>query len=103
MIDALLNMVIGMGTVFAVLVLISLLIASLNIIPYIQNKLEAKKQAKNAMNNGTSDNDTANNEPIYESYDVSDDTQLVAVITAAIMAYGNASNSDFVVRSIKRR
>ncbi|MBO4214249.1 MAG: OadG family protein [Lachnospiraceae bacterium] len=103
MIDALLNMVIGMGTVFAVLVLISLLIASLNIIPYIQNKLEAKKQAKSAMNNGTSDNGTANNEPIYESYDVSDDTQLVAVITAAIMAYGNASNSDFVVRSIKRR
>lgn len=98
MIDALLNMVIGMGSVFAVLILISLLIASLNIIPYIQNKLEAKKKA-----NATANVETANNDVIYESYDVSDDTQLVAVITAAIMAYGNASNSDFVVRSIKRR
>ena len=95
--DALLNMIIGMGSVFAVLILISLLIAALNIIPYIQNKLKAKK-----IQDVKTDN-IANTQVNYESYDVSDDTQLVAVITAAIMAYGNASNSDFVVRSIKRR
>ena len=97
-VDALLNMVIGMASVFMVLILISLLIASLNIVPYLQNKLNAKKKA----------NDTENTASVPEasisSYDVSNDTQLVAVITAAIMAYGNnASDSDFVVRSIKRR
>ena len=95
--DALLNMIIGMGSVFAVLILISLLIAALNIIPYIQNKLKAKK-----IQDVKTDN-IANTQVSYESYDVSDDTQLVAVITAAIMAYGNNTDSDFVVRSIKRR
>ena len=95
--DALLNMIIGMGSVFAVLILISLLIAALNIIPYIQNKLKAKK-----IQDVKTDN-IANTQVSYESYDVSNDTQLVAVITAAIMAYGNNTDSDFVVRSIKRR
>jgi sodium pump decarboxylase gamma subunit len=95
--DALLNMIIGMGSVFAVLVLISLLIAALKIIPYIQNKLKAKQIQDIKTESAT------NTQVNYESYDVSNDTQLVAVITAAIMAYGNNTDSDFVVRSIKRR
>ncbi|MCR5374495.1 MAG: OadG family protein [Lachnospiraceae bacterium] len=95
--DALLNMIIGMGSVFAVLILISLLIATLKIIPYIQKKINSKK-LQDVMTEGiTKALDS------YESYDVSMDTQLVAVITAAIMAYGNNTDSDFVVRSIKRR
>ncbi|MBQ1871696.1 MAG: OadG family protein [Lachnospiraceae bacterium] len=97
-VDALLNMVIGMASVFMVLILISLLIASLNIVPYLQNKLNAKKKAN------VTENTASVPEASVSSYDVSNDTQLVAVITAAIMAYGNnASDSDFVVRSIKRR
>lgn len=97
-VDALLNMVIGMASVFMVLILISLLIASLNIVPYLQNKLNAKKKAN------VTENTAFVPEASVSSYDVSNDTQLVAVITAAIMAYGNnASDSDFVVRSIKRR
>ena len=96
--DALLNMVIGMASVFTVLILISLLIASLNIIPYLQNKFKNKKKEDVKEVTETIP------EVSFDSYDVSSDTQLVAVITAAIMEYGNnASESDFVVRSIKRR
>ncbi|MBQ7076518.1 MAG: OadG family protein [Lachnospiraceae bacterium] len=94
--DALRNMVIGMASVFAVLILISLLIYSLNIIPYLKNKFESRKKSTVNVPEST---DT----PVQEYEDVTNDTELVAVIAAAVMAYGNLNESDFIVRSIKRR
>ena len=92
-----LNTLIGMGTVFAVLILLCLIISCFNIFP----KLEAKKKNK------TSAVASAPIAQIIEKEEMSDDSELVAVITAAIHAYESSSamgtTDDFVVRSIKRR
>ena len=87
-----LNTLMGMGTVFAILILISLLIYALRIIPYI----ESKKQR--AALNETEEN--SDQKPEQEDMD---STELIAVITAAVSAQTGASTDDFVVRSIKRR
>lgn len=92
-----LNTLIGMGTVFAVLILLCLIISCFNVFP----KLEAKFKNKTAA--------PAIDQPIaqiIEKEEMADDSELVAVISAAIAAYeeSQGSSSDgFVVRSIKRR
>ncbi|MCR5641630.1 MAG: OadG family protein [Lachnospiraceae bacterium] len=91
------NVLLGMGTVFAILILISLCIYAFNIIPYLQNKKKAKKQAK------VSAAPVAAAAEAPARVDVSDDGELIAVIAAAIAASTGASTDDFVVRSIKRR
>lgn len=94
-----LNTLIGMGTVFAVLILLCLIISCFNIFP----KLEAMKKEKKANNETVA----APIAQIIEKEEMSDDSELVAVITAAIHAYESSSavgtTDDFVVRSIKRR
>ncbi len=94
---AALNTVLGMGTVFAVLILISLIIASFAAIPTIQKIFSKKKAAEPAA-------ETKAAPVVEEVYDESDDMELVAVIAAAIAAYeGSASTDGFVVRSIHKR
>ena len=96
---AALNTLLGMGTVFCVLILISLIISCFGIIPKIQDKF-AKKPAKNDVKNAAVDNTIAQ---IIEKEELSDDLELVAVISAAIAASEGASSTDgFVVRSIRR-
>ena len=95
-----LNTLISMSVVFCVLILISLLISCFKIFPY----LEQKKAEKATVAAGT---ETAQ-EPVTtqateNEQPVSDDTELVAVIAAAIAASTGTSTSDFVVRSINRR
>ena len=96
---ALLNTVIGMGTVFIVLILISFIISLLKYIPKllgVDKKDEKKNEAPVAA---------AKEEPVVEDdEDLVDDTELVAVITAAIMAsMGDEAPADgLVVRSIRR-
>ena len=94
------NTIMGLGIVFFVLVLIAIVIYAFNIIPYITNKLNSKK-------NDSQDEVVADSVPknvaSVDSEDMSDDLELVAVITAAIAASTGASTDDFVVRSIKRR
>lgn len=90
------NTLMGMGTVFVVLILISLIISCFKIFPY----LESKKSGKTA--------DTAKKEEIATPQNVAEDVQqddleLVAVIAAAVAASTGTSTDDFVVRSIKRR
>lgn len=96
-----LNTLLGMGTVFAVLILICLIISCFGIIP----KIQAAKSGKKADNKVSAD--TGNRiaaSPVQESDDVSDDLELVAVIAAAIAASEGAASTDgFVVRSIRRR
>ncbi len=98
MVKAALNTVICISIVFVVLIFISLLISCFKIFPY----LEAKKKEKAAKSIETTQPVSAQEETIVEQ-PVSDDTELVAVIAAAIAAYEGTSTSDFVVRSIRRR
>ena len=102
---AALNTLIGMGTVFVVLILISLIISCFSIIPKIQNKMANKKAAKPAEEAASVDKAAAQIvEQEAVAADLTDDLELVAVIAAAIAAYeGSASTDGFVVRSIRRR
>lgn len=92
--------IMGMGTVFIVLILISFIISAFALIPKIQKKMESKKEAKRAGNNEAVDQTIAQ---IIEKEELSDDTELVAVIAAAIAASEGATSTDgFVVRSIRK-
>lgn len=96
MVKAALNTLIGMGTVFVVLIMISGIISAFRIIPKIQAKF-SKKEEKNE----TAPAPAA--APVVEEVDESDDLELVAVIAAAIAAYEGAASTDgFVVRSIRK-
>lgn len=95
---ATLNTILGMGTVFVVLVLISLIISSFGLI----SKLEAKMKKKNETVAPVS----AAPAPVQVVAEETDDLELIAVISAAIAAYEEAnggSGDGYVVRSIKRR
>lgn len=96
---AALNTLLGMGTVFIVLILISIIISCFGIIPKLQAKF-AKKPAKENVKSAAVDNTIAQ---IIEKEELADDLELVAVISAAIAASEGAASADgFVVRSIKR-
>lgn len=95
MANAGLNTLMGMGVVFAVLILISLIIYCFKIFPYLEQKI--KKNDKTTV--------PVTSETVQEVQPVAamDDLELVAVIAAAIAASTGTSTDDFVVRSIKRR
>lgn len=99
---AALNTVLGMGTVFVVLILISLIISAFKFIPEIQEKMSKKQEA--AMNVVESIDNTVSQIEEQEAEELVDDGELVAVITAAIMASmgAEAPADGLVVRSIKR-
>lgn len=102
MVKAALNTLMGMGTVFAVLILISVLISAMGVIPKLQEKAKKKKvvEVSNDIKVESVDNTIAQ---IIEKEEQSDDLELVAVIAAAIAAYEGAASTDgFVVRSIRR-
>lgn len=85
-----LNTLLGMGTVFVMLILISFLISAFVL---FQKK---PKEAPKAVAAPVVANEA-------EEEELVDDTELVAVIMAAISAYeGNGSTDGFVVRSIKK-
>ena len=96
---AALNTVISMAVVFAVLILISLLISCFKIFPYLEKKKAAKAATAVAGNAQEQTTETVT----VDEPQVADDTELVAVIAAAIAASTGTSTSDFVVRSINRR
>jgi len=95
---AALNTLMGMGTVFVVLILISLIITCFTFIPKIQKAFSKKKTED--VKAVAVDNTIAQ---IIENEELSDDSELVAVIAAAIAASEGAVSTDgFVVRSIRR-
>ena len=94
-----LNTVICMSIVFVVLVFISLVISCFKIFPY----LEAKKKENALKSMEKKDAVVTQIEQREELEQLTDDTELVAVIAAAIASYEGTSTSDFVVRSIRRR
>lgn len=116
---ALLNTLLGMGTVFAVLIFISLLISLFAYIPKLQQRFGKKQEtdgqsAEPGRPRGVQANVSATRfggfkfrakttEPAKaEEKDYIDDRELVAVITAAIAAYQGTSTDGLIVRSIKR-
>lgn len=110
--SALLNTIIGMGTVFIVLIFISCLIGMFKIIPKIQKKMELRQEADmnvvSAIDNTVSQiAEKEELEEIEEIEELVDDGELVAVITAAIMASMTSNGEEvpadgLIVRSIKR-
>lgn len=100
-----LNTILGMGTVFIVLIFISLMIGLFAYIPKIQQKMSKKKEAKaEAEVEVVSSIDNTVSQIVEQEEELVDDGELVAVITAAIMAsMGDEVPADgLVVRSIKR-
>ena len=101
MATAALNTVICMSIVFAVLIFISLLISGFKIFPYLEEQKKAKAAA--AAKAVVADNNVVTQIEQREEQELADDTELVAVIAAAIAAYEGTSTDGFVVRSIRRR
>ena len=92
-----LNTVLGMGTVFVVLIFISFIISLFKFIPAIHNKFSKKPQTE------TKKEASAAAPAPVEVVPATDDSELIAVISAAIAASEGTSTDGFVVRSIKRR
>ncbi len=91
-----LNTLMGMGTVFVVLILISLIIYCFRYISVLSDKMSGreKKQEKQPEVPQTAE---------QPGQALTDDLELVAVISAAIAANEGTSTDSFVVRSIHRR
>lgn len=91
-----LNTLLGMGTVFVVLVLISFIISAFGLISKMQDNSSKKTEPVAAPAPAPA--------PVAQvvEEELSDDTELVAVIAAAIAAYEGTSTEGFRVRSIKR-
>ena len=90
------NTLLGMGTVFAVLIFLAFIISLMKYIPALFGQTKQKENVK----------ETTAKQPeaaVTESVEEVDDYELVAVITAAIAAQEGTSTDGFVVRSIKRR
>ena len=90
---AALNTLMGMGTVFGVLIVISLIIFAFRFIGDLQNI--GKKKTEEAV--------VTNTPEVVEEVPLTDDLELIAVISAAIAASEGTSTDSFVVRSIHRR
>lgn len=98
---ATLNTVLGIGFVFLILALIILIISFFKFLPGNKAIRNADKKATETADNISADNNS------YEETDLTDDKELVAVITAAISAFCSDVNPDdlsggFVVRSIRK-
>ncbi|MBE5883109.1 MAG: hypothetical protein E7291_01605 [Lachnospiraceae bacterium] len=99
---AALNTLIGMGTVFVVLILICLIISCFALIPKIQAAFSKKNKKEDTKTTGV-DNAVAQIVVQEEANEEADDLELVAVIAAAIAASEGATSTDgFVVRSIRK-
>ncbi len=94
-----LNTLLGMGTVFVVLIFISLIISLFAYIPKLQAAF-ARKPKQPAAQEESAPAVGHTPEAVAEA---SDDLELVAVIAAAVAAAEGAPADGFVVRSIRRR
>lgn len=96
MAKAAMNTLMGMGTVFAVLILICLIIYCFRFISVIQKKFEKQETVPEVK-------EVVTQIEQKEEQQLTDDLELVAVISAAIAASTGTSADGFVVRSIRRR
>lgn len=109
--QALVNTGIGMGTVFIVLILISFIIYLLGFIPKILYRSEKKTNGaeKKVAKTETAAESAQDASPVVGAETIPDDSQLVAVIAAAIVAQMEedtgvpVSVDGLMIRSIKKR
>ncbi len=95
------NTLIGLGTVFVVLLFLTFIISQIHWIPDILNgKKKEQKAAASAPAPAPAPAAPVVEEPVEEE---TDDLELIAVISAAIAASEHAPADGFVVRSIRRR
>lgn len=97
LIDAGFNTILGMGTVFIMLVVMALIIYCFRIIPVLQKKFAKKEEVPE-----TAVTNIPAAEPVF-AVDETDNLELVAVIAAAIAAGEQVPVDSFRVRTIKRR
>ena len=97
-----LNTVLGMGTVFVVLIFISFIISLFKFIPAIEKKFSKKAKAANPAPAPAAAPKAAPAAPVVTQA-ADQDGELAAVIAAAIAAAEGTSTDGFIVRSIKRR
>lgn len=93
-----LNTLLGMGTVFMVLILISFIISLFGYIPKLEEAFKKKPQA--AEQTSAAPVQAGAEAPAATE---TEDFELIAVISAAIAAAEGTSEDGFVVRSIRRR
>ena len=96
MVRAGMNTLMGMGTVFVVLIFIAFLISRFKYISQLENWFRNRK---------TKNEQAVTEEPAAdeEEIDETDDLALVAVITAALAASLETSPDKLIVRSIRRK
>lgn len=97
-----LNTILGMGTVFVVLIFISFIISLFKYIPAIQEKFSKKGKTAAPAAPAPAPKAAPEAAPVVEAV-AADDGELIAVIAAAIAAAEGTSIDGFIVRSIKRR
>lgn len=86
------NTVMGILIVFAVLILISLIISCFKLLSNVEKKESPAKEEKSPVVT-----------QIAQREEQAEDTELIAVIAAAVAAAEGTSADGFVVRSIRRR
>lgn len=92
------NVLMGMGTVFVILIMISLIIYAFNLIPYLTKRSKNKGAIEEKSDESSGKADASNDQD-----NLADDGELVAVIAAAIAASTGTTTDSFVVRQIRRR
>lgn len=90
------NTLLGMGVVFLVLIFISFIISCFGFIPKIVDSFGKKNKASEEAA-------TPSESTVSITEETTDDSELIAVIAAAIAASEHTSTDSFVVRSIRRR
>ena len=88
------NTLIGMGTVFVVLIFISFIISLFKYISVFENRKKEQKEDTASVGVDNAIAQVVSNEE--------DDLELIAVITAAIAASEGTSTDGLVVRSIRK-
>ena len=98
-----LNTLMGIGTVFVMLVVLSLLISLFRFIPNPEAKKAAEAKAAKAAK-AAKEAEAASAAPAVQAAEenLADDGELVAVIAAAIAAAEGTTTDGFVVRSIRK-
>ena len=91
-----LNTLLGMGTVFVVLIFLAFLISLMKYIPVLMSFFDKKEKKAEVR-------EAAQTVAVDDTVEMTDDLELIAVITAAIAAGEGTSTDGFVVRSIRRR
>lgn len=107
--EGLVNTALGMGTVFVVLILISFIIYLLKFIPMLLSGGKDKKAAQQKAAPAAKNVRVPDSKPAAVKASPADDSQLVAVITAAVAAQMEeetgvpVATDGLYIRSIKKR